>query len=109
MAAVLKNLGQSAPAGVTPTDLYTVPALTSTTCSTIIVCNRGGTTTTFRISNSVGGGATTDKDYLYYDVSIPGNDTFSATIGLTMATTDKIRVYAGNGSLSFNLYGVETT
>ena len=107
MANVYKILGQAATSATTPTDLYTVPSATSTVCSSIVVCNRGGTATTFRVSISAAGAATANKDYVYYDVTIAGNDTFVATVGFTLATTDKVRVYAGNASLSFSLYGTE--
>ena len=107
MALTYKILGQSSPSTTTETTLYTVPASTSTICSSISICNRGGTQTTFRVSVSQGGGATANKDYLYYDVTLAGNDTFIATIGITLATTDVIRVYSGNSSLSFQLFGSE--
>lgn len=107
MATAYKILGQSSPLATTETDLYTVPSLTSTVCSSISICNRGGTQTTFRVAVCQGGGATTNKDYLYYDVILAGNDTFIATIGITLATTDKIKVYSGNASLSFQAYGSE--
>lgn len=109
MPNTYKILGQSSPSATTETDLYTVPAATSTVCSSISICNRGTTQTTFRVSISQGGAATTNKDYLYYDVTLAGNDTFIATIGVTLATTDKIRVYSGNASLSFQLFGTEIT
>lgn len=107
MPNVYKILGQISPSATTETDLYTVPAATSTVCSSISICNRGATQTTFRISISQAGAATTNKDYLYYDVTLAGNDTFIATIGVTLATTDKIRVYSGNSSLSFQVWGTE--
>jgi hypothetical protein len=107
MGSVYKILGQVSPSTTTETDLYTVPALTSTVCSSIVVCNRGGTQTTFRVSISQGGGSTVNKDYIYYDVTLAGNDTFIATIGITLATTDKIKVYSGNSSLSFQAFGSE--
>ena len=66
MPNVYKILGQSSPAATTPTDLYTVPATTSAICSSISICNRGTTQTTFRVSISQAGAATTNKDYLYY-------------------------------------------
>ena len=109
MATTYKVLGQSAPAAVTPADLYTVPALTASVASSVIVCNRSATADSFRISISVGGGATANQDYIYYDVAIPGNDTFIATVGITLATTDVVRCYATNGTLSFSLYGSEIT
>jgi hypothetical protein len=107
MANVYKILGQISPSATTETNLYVVPATTSTVCSSISICNRGGTQTTFRVSFSQSGGATANKDYLYYDVTLAGNDTFIATIGVTLATTDVIRVYSGNASLSFQLFGTE--
>lgn len=107
MAAVRKILGQSAPSATTATDLYTVPASTSTVISSLIVCNRAATQATFRVSASAAGAATANKDYIYYDVIIPPNDTFIATVGLTLATTDKVRVYASTANLSFGIYGEE--
>jgi hypothetical protein len=104
---VYKTLGQSSPAATTETDLYTVPAATSAVASSVIVCNRSAVLATFRISIAVGGGATANKDYIYYDLPIGANDTFIATIGVTLATTDKVKVYASNTNLSFSLYGSE--
>jgi hypothetical protein len=107
MATTYKVLGQAAPSATTETDLYTVPALTSAVASSIIVCNRGATQATFRVSIAVGGGATGNKDYIYYDLLIAGNDTFIATIGVTLAATDKVKVYASSANFSFSLYGSE--
>lgn len=109
MADTLKVLGQSALSATTLTDIYTVPGATSATVSSLVVCNRGGSATTFRVSVAPGGAADANSQYIYYDVSIPANDTFVATIGLTLATTDKVRGYAGNGNLTISLYGVEVT
>ena len=100
---------QSKPSATTLTDLYTVPAVTSTMCSTITVCNQSATPTSFRISVAPAGAADDPSQYLYYDVAIAGNDTFAATIGIPLATTDKVRVYATLATLSFSLMGVETT
>jgi len=109
VAEVIRVLGQSAPGATTETDLYTVPAATSAVLSSLVVCNRGATPTTFRAGVAVGGGATANKDYLYYDVTIGGRDTFVATVGISIAATDKVRVYAGSANLSFSLFGVERT
>jgi hypothetical protein len=109
MAESLKNLGQLAPTATTLSDLYTVPASTSASISSIIVCNTGTTTTTFRISVAVGGAIDSIKQYIFYDQSLDGNSTFTATIGVTVTATDKIRVYAGNSNLSFNVFGIEVS
>jgi hypothetical protein len=105
--AIYKTLGQAAPSATTETDLYTVAASTETIVSTIIVTNRSASDATFRISQSVAGGATANKDYLVYDSTIPGSGFITLTLGITMAATDKIRVYASSANLSFNAFGTE--
>lgn len=109
MAVTSKVLGQSKPSATTLTDMYTVPALTSTTVSTIVVANQSATATSFRISVAVAGAADTPAQYLYYDIAIPGNDTFAATLGITLAASDVVRVYNTLATCSFNLFGVEVT
>lgn len=109
MAQTLKVLAQSKPAATTLTDAYTGPASTSTTISSIVITNQSATATSFRVSVSVAGAADTTAQYLYYDVPIGGNDTFVSTIGITLAATDVVRVYATLATLSFNIFGVQVT
>ena len=101
-----KVLGQSNPGATTLTDLYAVPAATSAVCSSLVVCNQGGAGT-FRVSVAVAGAADAPKQYLYYDAPIGANTTIAVVIGLTLATTDKVRVYASSGTMSFSLFGSE--
>jgi hypothetical protein len=105
--ALYKILGQSAPAGATPTDLYVVPTDNEAIASSVFICNRSATADTFRVSCSVDGAATANKDYIYYDVAIGGNDTFVATVGLTFGGDDVVRVYSANGTCSFTIFGNE--
>jgi len=107
MPTAYKVLGQSNPAATTATTLYTVPALTSTVCSTINVCNQGASAGSFRIAVRPAGAALAAQHYLCYDVAIPANDTISLTIGITLATTDVVTVYASSATMSFNLFGSE--
>lgn len=109
MADTLKVLGQVNPAATTLTTLYTVPASTSTTVSSVYVCNQAASAATFRISIQVAAGADNAKQYLYYDTEVPANDTFVATVGLSLAATDVVKVYASSTTLSFSAFGVEVT
>lgn len=109
MANTLKVLGQSAPGAASQTTLYTVPAATSTVVSSIVVCNRSATPTSFRVAVQPAGAGITNSQYQYYDIPISGNDTFIATIGLTLATTDVVSVYNTLATCSFSLYGQENT
>jgi hypothetical protein len=102
-------LGQVSPAANTLTPAFTVPGSTSAQISSIVVCNTNSTSTTFRVSIQVAGAADNIKQYLYYDLPILNNDTFIATIGITMATTDVLAVQAGMTGVVFNVFGVEIT
>ena len=109
MATTYKILGQSKPSAATLTDAYTVPAATTATVSTITVANQSATATSFRISVAINGAADAAAQYLYYDIAIPGNNTFATTIGITLASGDVIRVYNTLATCSFNVFGVENT
>ena len=109
MATALKVLGQSAPSAATLTTLYTVPASTSTVASTLVVANRSATATAFRIAIRPAGASISNEHYIYYDIAINGNDTFTATLGITLATTDVISVYATLATLSYNAFGQENS
>lgn len=102
-----KVLGQLNPGATSLTAIYTVPAATQAVVSSISVCNQSASSGTFRISVAVAGAADDPKQYLYYDLSSTGNNTFIATVGITMNAGDVIRVYASSASFSFEVFGVE--
>lgn len=105
-AITYKVLGQSTPAATADTTVYTVPASTVAIISTITVCNTGAATS-FRIRVSAAGASAVNAQYIYYDVTIPANDTFVATLGLTLEAASLIRVYNTLATVAFNVYGVE--
>jgi len=106
MATTYKVLGQSAPSATTNTTLYTVPAATSVVASTLVVANRG-TSTTFRVAIRPAGATLADEHYIVYDASLNQYDSTFLTLGITLATTDVVTVYAGAATLSFSLFGSE--
>lgn len=107
MAAVYKVLGQSSPAATTDTTLYTVPAGNSAVCSTLVVCNRGAIGTTFRAAVRPAGAAIANQHYIAYNSPINQNDSLFLTLGITLAATDVVTIYAGSADLSFSLFGSE--
>lgn len=107
MATTYKVLGQSNPAATTATTLYTVPASTSTIVSTINICNQNTISDTFRIAIRPAGATLTAAHYIAYNTVIPGYDSISLTMGITLATTDVVTVYAGASTLSFSIFGSE--
>jgi len=102
-----KILGQLAAAATTSEVLYTVPDLKGAVLSSIVVCNRSASSKTFRLAVSYGGNALSNKDYQYYDTSIPANDTLTIVIGMTLSNEDVVRTYASSADLTFTAYGVE--
>jgi glucose-6-phosphate dehydrogenase assembly protein OpcA len=102
-----KVLGQSSPGAASLTSAYTVPSAKSAVVSTITVANRSATATSFRIAVRPAGASIADQHYVAYDVAIAGNSTLALTLGLTLATTDVVSVYATLATLSFGVYGTE--
>lgn len=107
MATTYKVLGQSAPAATTATDLYTVGTGKSAVISTAVIANRANTAATFRLSVRPAGAAQANQHYIAYDVVVGANDSTTLTIGITLAATDVVTVYASTANLSFNLFGSE--
>ena len=106
MASSYKVLGQVIPAATTLTTLYTVPAVKQAVTSTVSVCNQG-TSTTFRIAVRPAGASIANQHYVIYDTTVGANTTLFYTLGMTLATTDIVSVYAGTANVSFNLFGTE--
>ena len=107
MATNYKVLGQVHPSATTATTLYTVPSATQSIVSTLTVTNQTATAGTYRISLRVAAAADNAKQYIAYDVSLPGNATDTLTLGVTLGATDVITVYASAATFSFNAFGSE--
>jgi len=107
MPTVYKTLGQSNPSATTATTLYTVPSATSTVLSTLTVCNQSSTAGTFRIAIRPAGASLAAQHYVAYDTPIAANDTIALTLGITLATTDVVTIYASSATMSFSAFGSE--
>jgi len=107
MATVYKVLGQSNPSATTATSLYTVPASTSAVVSSISVANLTSTAATFRIAVRPAGATLANQHYIGYDITVGASDSTIITVGLTLATTDVITVYASTANLTFQAFGSE--
>lgn len=108
MATTYKVLGQSNPAASTLTTLYTTPGATSAVCSTLAICNQG-VSTLYRVAVRPAAASIAAQHYIVFDAAINSLDTMFLTLGVTLAATDVVSVYAGTSTCSFNLYGSEIT
>lgn len=105
MATTYKVLGQVNPAATTATDVYT--AANPAVISTIAVCNQAASGATFRIAVRPAGAALAAKHYIAYDTAVTANNSTMLTLGVTLAATDVLTVYASTATLSFNVFGSE--
>ena len=108
MPTAYKVLGRKHSAATTMEELYAVPSATSAVISTITICNITAASKTYRIAIKPATGTTiASEHYIAYDSTVAANDTTMLTIGITLAATDVISVYASSANLSFNAFGSE--
>jgi glucose-6-phosphate dehydrogenase assembly protein OpcA len=104
-----KVLGQSNPSATTLTTLYTVPSAKEAVVSTISVANLTSTAATFRLAVRPAGATVANQHYIGYDIVVGAADSTLITVGLTLATTDVISVYASTANLAFSAFGDEAS
>jgi len=102
-----KVLGQANPSATTATTLYTVPSAKSAVVSTLVVANLSTSAATYRVAIRPGGATLANTHYIAYDVALSANDSTALTLGITLATTDVITVYASSANVNFTAFGDE--
>lgn len=108
-----KILGTADPAATTNTNLYTVPAATSTLVTMLSAANRSAITpVAIRIGIDVGGGGTNTpgtSEWIYFDFSVAANTTefLIPPGGLWLSSTDDLVVFAGTQNIAFVATGIE--
>ena len=107
MASTYKVLAQVNPSATTATTAYTCGSASGAVVSTVSVCNQASSAGSYRIAVRPAGATLATQHYIAYDVPLAANDTVALTIGLTLANTDVVTVYASSANMSFNLFGTE--
>ena len=104
-----KVLGQVNPSATTLTTLYTVHSAKEAVVSTISVANLTTSAAIFRIAIRPGGASIANQHYIAYDITLGASDSTLITVGITLATTDVISVYASTANVAFSAFGDEAT
>jgi glucose-6-phosphate dehydrogenase assembly protein OpcA len=104
-----KVLGQVNPSATTLTTLYTVPSAKETVVSSISVANLTATAATFRLAVRPAGASIANQHYIGYDITVGASDSTIITVGLTLATTDVLSVYASTANVAFQAFGDEAS
>ena len=110
MAKTYKELANAAPAADTYTQLYQVPASTSTVLSTISVCNATASSRTFRLGiteSATAASAIALNEHFVYDTAVAANDTIMLTLGVTLSNQQKLIARSNSASVIFMAWGVE--
>lgn len=107
MASTYKVLAQVNPSATTATTLYTCGSASGAVVSTISICNQAASAGTYRVAVRPAGATLAAVHYIAYDIAIAANDTTALTLGVTLANTDVITVYASAATMSFSAFGTE--
>jgi len=111
MLGISGLVAQLAPANTSTATLYTQSNLPSLEVSSICVCNTTGTAATFRLHHDVNGTTYAAGNALYYDKSVPANDSIwikaeSMGAGISLGEGDSLGVQSGTANaLTFSVYG----
>lgn len=100
-------LGQQNPAANTLTKLYGVPAGNSAVISSINIANLDANGALFTITANVSGVAVANANFLAYRVLVPGNDSISLSLGITLNASSQLSVNANSSTVSFSAFGTE--
>ena len=104
-----KVLGKVNPSATTLTTLYTVPSAKEAVVSSISVANLTATAATFRLAVRPAGASIANQHYIGYDITVGASDSTIITVGLTLATTDVLSVYASTANVAFQAFGDEAS
>jgi hypothetical protein len=71
----------------------------------LVVCNRSGTSATFRLSITPSGASNDQPEqYLFYDMPIVPNDSFTSALEIGVSLGDVVRFYASTANLTVTLF-----
>ena len=93
---------------VVPRAVFQVP---QTLVTSIVVCNRDSSSHDFTIRlKETSGVGDNNKELLFSEASLPATSTRILSLGLMLSSGNQIKVKTSSAStISFNLFGVETT
>ena len=111
MPNTYKILGQVNPSANTQSNVYVVPAATEAVVNSIMVANLGSSNVSYSIlvmpSNEFANPASNGKSFLIRGSTMPGADTATLTLSLTLPSGAVLAANTNSGSLSFSAFGVE--
>lgn len=109
MPTVYKILGQSNPNSNVATNIYSVPLSNTAVISTVSFCNANLTSNAFVTMYAVKSGEQPSSNNMITNRAIlPMTDTLIFTIGMTLASNDRIVANVSTGDISSSVFGSES-
>lgn len=93
----------------TYTTLYSTGASTRAVLSTISICNTASGSATYRIGIMGSAGTPGATEWLVYDATVGANDTVFITAGITLGTSQFVRVSSSANTVTFRAFVSEIT
>lgn len=91
-----------------PVAVYSVPASKSCVVTTILICNRGSSNTTFKLAFSKSGIGVSNAQYAYFNTPLTANDTVVLEFtALQLGSNDKIYFENSSKSVTVQIFGIE--
>lgn len=115
MPTAYKILGQTLPTANVLSNVYVVPAATSTILNTITICNQSASNANVEIIIRPINEALANKHFILENVLLPRADTLIFSPGITLnanvivAVNNAVVTGETAANVSFNVYGVELT
>lgn len=107
MTIAYKILGQTNPIANTMTTTYTVPGNNSAVVSSVVICNQSSNSASFSLVVLPSGESIGSQHFINFKTPIPGNDSITVTIGLTMSANDSISANISSSNVSVGVFGSE--
>jgi hypothetical protein len=110
MPTTYTNAGVQGTSGTTSyTTLYNTSASARAVLSTIAVCNTASTPATYRVGIMGSAGTPSATDWVVYDATVGSNDTVFITCGITLGTSQFVRVSSSATTVTFRAFVSEIT
>ena len=100
----LRCISQVALASGTPTNIVDGTQVQPLHLRSLLVCERNGASATFRLWLRLQSEATADRQYLYYDLPIVPNDSFTLALDIGMLPGDIMMAQSSTSFVSVNLF-----
>ena len=107
MAQSYKILGQVNPTANTLSNVYVTPNATEGVVNSIVISNLSATNSSFSLVVRPVDEALDDKHYIVRGCVVPGSDTLTMTLSLTLQNNVILAANTNSSNLSFGAYGVE--